>query len=226
MKRITLILCIMMLISTGCANRGGLVPEPEYSEYGVQSDKSSISLTCEEPGQEKAPPQRPETDYSELITKLSIHRLDDFAKPKDIDPDQLVTYYFQANYDGEGKLPIPEGYRQDDGFTLVFPHRDVEDFIDKYLGISSDYLSSASCYTDKGYEIPSMGLGSKAKIRVTASDGTNPAAVKITFEVDLTIPEGDSERTISPASRRELILNIKDGIKILSLKTTYTAQMN
>lgn len=227
MKRLIVLVCICALTLFGCASRSpvevsgnsGSVPEQESAQSGGQI----ISLP-ENSASEQAPAAS--QDYGRIIKELSIHRLDDFASAASIPPDGMVTFFFLANYDGEGKLPIPEGYRQSDGYTLVFPTGDVEDFVTKYLPVSVDHLRGAQCYTDKGYEIPSLGLGGSAAVRVTKVDESSKDAVKIYFEVDVTVAgEDGKERTISPAAKRVLTLNTTSGIKLAKLETTYTASM-
>ena len=230
MKKMLIILCICSITLAGCSTRN---PEKDPNnqqqppDSPSQSDSYSGKITVADPEDDVQEPTKDKNNYQKVLTDLSVHRLDDFENPKELGADTLVTYYFMANYDGEGKLPIPEGFRQDDGSSLVFPAEEVEDFLIKLFDIDQDFLREAACYSEKGFQIPNLGLGQGSGLRVTKIDESNKNNVKVTFEVDAIITDAEGKTTtISPALRREIILDMTDSKKIKSLKTIYTAEMN
>ena len=127
MKRIlfavmALVLCAALVLS-GC-QRETAARESYEQNLPQQSDREEApeQEPYEEQFPEAAQPEKDADWYAEkYIRGLSLQRLEDFETPADLPANDLVAFFFMANYDGENKLPIPEGYRSNTNGALLLP---------------------------------------------------------------------------------------------------------
>lgn len=94
--------------------------------------------------------------------------MEDFASPEEIQPDEFVTFFVMANYQGDGKMPIPEGFRQVDG-SLLIPGDELEPFVQQYFDVSTDTLRSGTMYQEvtESYLLSGLGNPTPSQVRVT-----------------------------------------------------------
>ena len=131
MKRILFALLVlalcMVLVLTGCqretAARESFEQNPPQQPAGEQfPEQESPEEAPEQPIPGLEEPQRDGNWYADrYIRGLSLQRLEDFETPTDLPANDLVAFFFMANYDGEDKLPIPEGYRSNTDGSLRLP---------------------------------------------------------------------------------------------------------
>ncbi len=211
------LLCTLLL--AGCASR--TPPVADTSLPGAQlplpeSVQNSSSLAGGGSPSPTTPPAG-RLDYTDIFSGISLQLLDDFASPQDISPDGYVTFFFLANY-GEGKMPIPEGFRQEDGQMLLFPADMLERFITGYFAVDAEYLRRAQSFTGQGYELPGLGLAPQVGMEIVQVDESDPRNVQVTFRVLINLP-GEDGQAQPMELRRVASVDITNGLKLNSLRT-------
>lgn len=229
------VLAVAVLGATGCAPRQMETLERSAASSPRSDKEDESSQSDEDPeedpsSQEEEPKEDIRDTCQRLLSETSVFRMEDFASVDAILPDQYVTFYFMANYDGAEKLPIPEGFRQADG-SLLLPGQDVEEFVTKYFAVEPETIRKASNWQEAttGYIVGGQGAAatSKAEISDVTQEGT---AVTVTFDnyLDFTGTEQSDKGVVGPVTTRVLTLDLEeDGTAhFTSLKTTFQAEMD
>ena len=164
------------------------------------------------------------------ITGLSLQRMEDFESPADISPNELVSFFFMANYEGEDKLPIPEGYRSAADGELLLPAEEVESFVTSLFEVEAIDIATSDYYDDekKIYVVQGFGItGGAGSVEVTAVDRQGDV-VELVFDVFVTLTDAEGEPvTVGPTATRSASFRDEgDRFKVLSLKTLYRADMD
>ncbi len=227
----TILLLIVLSLLPGCADRQlGQLPS---RQPGNSLSQSSGSESGEEPPADPGPqPQQPDlTEYNDrYIMAISLYRLDDFEAPEDIPPEAWVSYYLMAAYDGPGKLPIPEGYRNQTDFSLLIPGDEVEDFLTGHFELEADYLQKAQGYvkSSHSYGFGPMGLSGAALAQVTNLQQQG-SELSIIFDVYLGMGEQEPDLSGDPVATRIAAFTLDEdgaGFVVRSLKTLYQADLD
>lgn len=200
---------------------------PAVSQSGQQTDpEAGEELPAEE--------EQPEQDYSwyaqRYISGISLQRMEDFATPAEIAPNDLVAFFFLANYDGEDKLDIPEGYRSNTDGSLLLPADEVESFVTALLdGVEESNLRESDYYDAEKeiYVLEGFGVTSGGS-RVEVTDVRQQEdRVELVFDVYACMSAGEEEVELGPVSTRcAAFLDQGDRFKVLSLETLYQADMD
>ena len=240
MKRIlvaalALALCVALVLS-GCqretAARESFEQNPaqQPAEENAPGPDPSEEEPEELPGLEE--PQRDADWYADrYIRGLSLQRLEDFGTPTDLPANDLVAFFFMANYDGEDKLPIPEGYRSNTDGVLLLPGDEVESFVMALMdGVEEGHLRASQYYNEDKhiYELNGFGVTSGGS-RVEVTDYTQQGdRVELVFDVyaQMTNAEGEPVEIGPTATRRAAFLDQGDRFRVLSLKTLFQADMD
>lgn len=221
-KRLAIALCCLMLplALTACDRTARPAPE-SYEESGLSQEESPP------PREDEEPPLEPAWYAGHYIEGISLQRMEDFASSGDILPEEYVSFFMTANYDGQDKLPIPEGYRSSEG-ELILPADAVEGYVTEYFDVSSDYLRTGDCYlADRGsYLLEGWGMSGQNRVEVT-DVREDEEGLSLIFDVYLIMaPEGAEPVTIGPISTREALFSPNgDRFKVLSLTTLYTGDL-
>ena len=200
-------------------------PEGSDDPQEIQPEEEGSSGGSEEEGDAALT----EESAEELLAQTSVARMEDFASPEEIQPDEFVTFFVMANYQGDGKMPIPEGFRQVDG-SLLIPGDELEPFVQQYFDVSTDTLRSGTMYQEvtESYLLSGLGNPTPSQVRVTElrEDGDQTVIVFDNY-MDFTETEQSDLGVVGPVSTRELAVSQADGeIRFQSLTTTYQADMN
>lgn len=223
---LVLMLCAVLVLS-GCRR------ESAAREVFEQGDQPAAEVSAEpELGEENAEPGFDAERYADLyIEGLSLQRMEDFESPADLPANDLVAFFFMANYDGEDKLPIPEGYRSNTDGVLLLPGDEVESFVMALMdGVEEGHLRASQYYNkDKHiYEISGFGVTSGGS-RVEVTDHTQQGDVlELVFDVYTQITDAQGELVeIGPtATRCAAFLEQGDRFRVLSLETLFRADMD
>ena len=236
---VTLCLCLCLLL-TGCQRESGA--RQAFEEGTAQpptakpkKEESGREEASEEWEEDPAFSQQPQQDakwYADrYIAGLSLQRMEDFDTPADLPANDLVAFFFLANYDGEDKLPIPEGYRSNTDGTLHLPGDEVESFVMALMdGVAEEDLRASQYYNqDKHiYELSGFGVTSGGS-RVEVTDvQTQDDRVEIVFDVYSIVVDGEGEEMVlgPTATRNAAFLDQGDRFKVLSLGTLFRADMD
>ncbi|MBP0963301.1 MAG: hypothetical protein J6Q99_03300 [Oscillospiraceae bacterium] len=165
------------------------------------------------------------------IAGLSLQRMEDFDTPADLPADDLAAFFFLANYDGEDKLPIPEGYRSNTDGSLRLPGDEVESFVMALMeGVAEEDIRASSYYNPEThiYVLQGFGVtsgGSRVEVTDVQTDGDR---VELVFDVYSVVTDAEGEeRRIGPvATRCAAFLDQGDRFKVLSLNTLFRADMD
>ena len=240
MKRIlvdalALALCVALVLS-GCqretAARESFEQNPaqQPAEENAPGPEPSEEEPEEIPGLEE--PQRDADWYADrYIRGLSLQRLEDFGSPTDLPANDLVAFFFMANYDGEDKLPIPEGYRSNTDGALLLPGDEVESFVMALMdGVEEGHLRASQYYNEDKhiYELNGFGVTSGGS-RMEVTDYTQQGdRVELVFDVyaQMTDAEGEAVEIGPTATRRAAFLDQGDRFRVLSLETLFQADMD
>ncbi len=234
--RITTFLLVMAFLLGGCQSRQLEQLPPRSADGGAVQNSSTQQSGQEEPPEPGSSSQEEQPTnqwYNETyISALSLYRLDDFQAPEDIPPDDWVRYYLMANYDGPGKMPIPEGYRNQQSYSLLIPGEEVEDFLTAHFQLEADYLQKAEGYVknSKSYGFGALGLSNTAISQVTNVQRQGQE-LSIIFDVYLEL--GDEEASGSqsldhPVATRIATITVPENnnFQVLSLQTLYRADLD
>lgn len=203
---------------------------PAAGQSGQQTDPEAGE---EIPAEEEQPGQT-EQDYSwyaqRYISGISLQRMEDFATPAEIAPNDLVAFFFLANYDGEDKLDIPEGYRSNTDGSLLLPAAEVESFVAALLdGVEESDLRESDYYDAEKeiYVLEGFGVTSGGS-RVEVTDvRQQDDRVELVFDVYARMTAGEEEVELGPVSTRcAAFLDQGDRFRVLSLETLYQADMD
>ncbi len=240
MKRIlfaalALTLCVALVLS-GCqretAARENFEQNPaqQPAEENTPGPEPFEEEPEEIPGLEE--PQRDADWYADrYIRGLSLQRLEDFDTPADLPANDLVAFFFMANYDGEDKLPIPEGYRSNTNGALLLPGDEVESFVMALMdGVEEGHLRASQYYNEDKhiYELNGFGVTSGGS-RVEVTDYTLEGdRVELVFDVyaQMTDAEGETLEIGPTATRCAAFLDQEDRFQVLSLETLFQADMD
>ena len=216
-----------LVLLAGCTNR-------QLEQLPSRSDGSSAPSSSSEAqpqASSSASEEMPTNDWynQTYISAISLYRLDDFESPEEIAPDAWVQYYLMASYDGPGKLPIPEGYRNQQDYSLLIPGEEVESFLTAHFDLNPEFLRKSEGYVEssQSYSFGSMGLGSTAVSQVTNVQQQGED-LSIIFDVYLQPldAEGSAESPIDPvATRIATITPTENGFVVRQLKTLYQANL-
>jgi len=237
MKRIlfavmALVLCAALVLS-GC-QRETAARESYEQNLPQQSDREEApeQEPYEEQFPEAAQPEKDADWYAEkYIRGLSLQRLEDFETPADLPANDLVAFFFMANYDGENKLPIPEGYRSNTNGALLLPGDEVESFVAALMeGVEEGDLRASQYYNEEKhiYELNGFGVTSGGS-RVEVTDYTQQGdRVELVFDVyaQMTDAQGEPMEIGPTATRCAVFLDQGDRFKVLSLETLFQADMD
>ena len=229
---LALTLCLLLVLG-GCQRTESARETFERGE-GPTDQSGSAGESGEEPPQQDQPAED-DTDYDwyaqRYVSSLSLQRMEDFASPAEIDPDDLVAFFFMANYDGEDKLPIPEGYRSSTDGSLLLPAAEVESFVaalmegieESDLRASSFYDPEKEIYAPQGFGVTSGG--SRVQVTDVRQQGDR---VELVFDVYALVTDAEGETTeIGPtATRSASFLDQGDRFQVSSLATLYQADMD
>ena len=235
-------LLALLLLTAGCAPRQ--VDQLERNQNRAQG--VSTSREEGEDSQEEEPPAEEEGEEEEeesvsqapalttqeaedLLAQTSVARMEDFASPQEIQPDNFVTFFVMANYQGADKMPIPEGFRQVDG-SLLIPGEELEDFVLEYFDVTADTLRSGSMYQEATQSYLLGGIGnpapSLAKVTELREEGDQTVIVFDNY-LDYSETEQSDLGVVGPVSTRELTVSfVEDGVRFQALVTTFQADMN
>ena len=228
-------LCMSLLL-TGCQRESGArqaFEEGTAAQSGQQHENSAAGEEIPEDGSANQPQQQVDYDwYAErYIRNISLQRMEDFDSAADIAPDNLVAFFFMANYDGEDKLPIPEGYRSSTDGEFMLPEGDVESYVMAFFDGIDEGDMRASRYFDQDkriYVLQGFGITS-AGSRVEVTDvQTRDDQVELVFDVYTVLLDAEGEEVeIGPVSTRCASFSDQgDRFKVISLETLYQADMD
>ena len=231
---LALVLCLCMLC--GCQRETGARESFEQNLPQQSAGQDAAELPEEDFGLQQAPEgNEPEYDanwYAQrYIAGLSLQRMEDFDTPANIPSNDLVAFFFMANYDGEDKLPIPEGYRSNTDGTLRLPGDEVEGFVMALMeGVDESHLRGSQYYNQEKhiYELSGFGVTSGTS-RVEVTDYTQTGdQVELVFDVyaRMTDAEGETMEIGPTATRSASFLDQGDRFKVLSLHTLFQADMD
>ena len=225
----TFAILMALLLLAGCSDR-----QLEQLPSRSSSDAPQSSSSEAQPQESSSAPaaEQPTNDWynQTYISAISLYRLDDFESPEVIAPDAWVRYYLMANYDGPGKLPIPEGYRNQEDFSLLIPGEEVEDFLTAHFALEADYLRKAEGYVKsrESYGFGTLGLSTTALSQVTNVQQQGDD-LSIIFDVYLQLDAteaSDSPVLGDPVSTRiATITPSEGGFVVRSLQTLYQADL-
>ncbi len=235
---LTLCLCLMLVLC-GC-QRESSAREAFGQDGTVQSDDRESGPSgkedgSEEPGEVIAEPNEQGYDaewYADrYIAGLSLQRMEDFESPARLPANDLVAFFFMANYDGEDKLPIPEGYRSNTDGSLRLPGDEVESFVVALLeGIEEEDLRNSQYYDRANHIYVLQGFGvTSGGSRVEVTDvETEGDRVELVFDVYSIMADAEGEEMeLGPISTRcAAFLDQGDRFKVLSLETLFQADMD
>lgn len=224
----TLAVIFALVLLAGCSNR-------QLEQLPSRSGSSPAQTSSSEAEPEEsssASAEQPTNDWynQTYITAISLYRLDDFENPEEIAPDTWAQYYLMASYEGPGKLPIPEGYRNQQDYSLLIPGEEVESFLTAHFDLEPDFLRKAQGYVEsrQSYGFGSLGLGSTAISQVTNVQQQGED-LSIIFDVYLQLEEteasGSESLTDPVATRIATITPTENGFIVRSLKTLYQANL-
>ena len=237
---LALCLCFGLLL-TGCRRESGAreafeqgtaqppaakPPQEQAGEEELLPEKWE-----EESSAEEQPQQDAEWYANRYISGLSLQRLEDFDTPTDLPANDLAAFFFMANYDGQDKLPIPEGYRSNTDGSLRLPGDEVESFVMALMdGVEEQHLRSSQYYNEDKhiYELSGFGITSGGS-RVEVTDYTQQGdRVELVFDVyaRMTDAEGEMLEIGPTATRSAAFLDQGDRFKVLSLNTLFQADMD
>lgn len=225
----------MSLVLAGCQRESGARQAFEEGAAGQSEQQHENSADGEEIPQGGSEAQTQQMDYdwyaTRYICNISLQRMEDFASAADIAPDDLVEFFFMANYDGEDKLPIPEGYRSSTDGEFMLPEDDVESYVAAFFDGIDEGDMRASQYYDQDkriYVLQGFGITS-AGSRVEVTDvQTRDDRVELVFDVYTVLLDAEGEELeIGPvATRCASFLDQGDRFKVISLETLYQADMD
>lgn len=236
---LTLCLCLSLLL-TGCQRQSGA--RQAFEEGTAQTPAAKPQK--EDDGQEELPedgeedtavleqPQQDAQWYADrYISGLSLQRMEDFDTPADLPANDLVAFFFLANYDGEDKLPIPEGYRNTADGTLRLPGDEVESFVIALLdGVTEEDLRASQYYNEDKHIYLLNGFGvTSGGSRVEVTDvQTRGDRVELVFDVYSVMIDAEGEEVVlgPTATRSAAFLDQGDRFKVLSLSTLFRADMD
>lgn len=179
---------------------------------------------------EAGPQQDNEWYANRYLRGISLYRMEDFASPSEIAPNDLVAFFFMANYEGEDKLPIPEGYRSTTDGELLLPADEVEDYVTSLFEVEAIDIATSDYYDDEKqiYVVQGFGItGGTSRVEVTAVD-LQGDLVELVFDVYVTVADAQGEPAeLGPVSTRSASFRDEgDRFKVLSLETLYQADMD
>jgi hypothetical protein len=245
MKRILWIvlavcLCLSLLL-TGCQRESGAreafeqgtarPPAAQPQKEPAQEEESLAQEGEEIPAVDQQAQPDAKWYADRYITGLSLQRMEDFDTPADLPANDLVAFFFMANYDGEDKLPIPEGYRSNTDGTLRLPGDEVESFAMALLyGVEESHLRASQYYNEDKhiYELNGFGVTSGGS-RVAVTDvQTSADRVELVFDVYSILADAEGEQVVlgHTATRSAAFLDQGDRFKVLSLNTLFRADMD
>ncbi|MBR5558849.1 MAG: hypothetical protein IKU72_01215 [Oscillospiraceae bacterium] len=231
-------LCLMLVLC-GCQRQSSARQAFEEGTARVPAAPQKGDPKEEEAPEEEQDPfedlEQPEPDSTwyanRYIVGLSLQRLEDFETPADLPANDLAAFFFMANYDGEDKLPIPEGYRSNTDGSLRLPGDEVESFVMALMdGVEESHLRASQYYNEDKhiYELNGFGITSGGS-RVEVTDAqTRDDRVELVFDVYSVLTDAQGEELeIGPISTRcAAFLDQGDRFKVLSLQTLFQADMD
>ena len=240
-KGLWAVLLAALLVLAGCAPRQvDQLERNQNRESGVSASAEGEDSDPEEDGEPASEQEGEESESQEaaaltkesaeaLLAKTSVARMDDFDSPQSIQPDNFVTFFVMANYQGADKMPIPEGFRQVDG-SLLIPGDELEEFVMEYFDVTTETIRGGSMYQEATESYLLGGIGNPApalaKVKELREDGDKTVIVFDNY-LDYSETEQSDLGVVGPVSTRELTVTMSgDGVRFQALTTTYQADMN
>ena len=227
-------LCALLLM-TGCSRQSSARDAYEQGSTADLVDTPKDEKTDDQPQEPAEAMDEAGQDAkwyaNRYIAGLSLQRLEDFETPTDLSANDLAAFFFMANYDGEDKLPIPEGYRSNTDGSLRLPGDEVESFVMALMdGVEEGHLRASQYYNEDKhiYELNGFGItsgGSRVEVTDVQTEGDR---VELVFDVYSVMTDGEGEEVVigPTATRCAAFLNQGDRFKVLSLHTLFQADMD